>query len=43
MEPFTHDAYKEAYIEVGDFKEVFQQVHDQVCTEEGDGKTHYHI
>jgi hypothetical protein len=24
MEPFTHYAYKEAYIEVEDFKEVFQ-------------------
>jgi hypothetical protein len=23
MEPFTHDAYKEAYIEDEDFKEVF--------------------
>jgi hypothetical protein len=26
MEPFTHDAYKEAYIEDEDFKEVFQQL-----------------
>jgi hypothetical protein len=24
MEPFTHDAYKEEYIEDEDFKEVFQ-------------------
>jgi hypothetical protein len=24
MEPFTHDAYKEAYSEDEDFKEVFQ-------------------
>jgi hypothetical protein len=24
MEPFTHDAYKEAYTKYGDFKEVFQ-------------------
>jgi hypothetical protein len=24
MEPFTHDAYKEAYTEDEDFKEVFQ-------------------
>jgi hypothetical protein len=23
MEPFTHDAYREAYIEYEDFKEVF--------------------
>jgi len=23
MEPFTHDAYREAYIEDEDFKEVF--------------------
>jgi hypothetical protein len=26
MEPFTHDAYKEAYTEDEDFKEVFQQL-----------------
>jgi hypothetical protein len=25
-EPFTHDAYKEAYLEDEDFKEVFQQL-----------------
>jgi hypothetical protein len=26
MEPFTHDAYKEAYTKDEDFKEVFQQL-----------------
>jgi hypothetical protein len=26
MDPFTHDAYKHAYIENEDFKEVFQQL-----------------
>jgi hypothetical protein len=26
MKPFTNDAYKEAYIEHEDFKEVFQQL-----------------
>jgi len=29
MDPFNHDAYKEAYTEYEDFKEVFQQLHDQ--------------
>jgi hypothetical protein len=26
LEPFTHDAYKEAYTKYEDFKEVFQQL-----------------
>jgi len=26
MEPFTHDAYIEAYLEDEDFKEVYQQL-----------------
>jgi hypothetical protein len=38
MEPFTHDAYKEAYTEDEDFKEVFQQLQGQIHIEEGDGQ-----
>jgi hypothetical protein len=34
MEPFTHDAYKEAYTKDEDFKEVFQQLQGQVHVEE---------
>jgi hypothetical protein len=33
MDPFTHDAYKEAYIEDEDFKEVFQQLQGQIHIE----------
>jgi hypothetical protein len=33
MDPFTHDAYKEAYIEDEEFKEVFQQLHGQIHIE----------
>jgi hypothetical protein len=33
MEPFTHDAYKEAYIEDEDFKEVFWKIHGQIHIE----------
>jgi hypothetical protein len=33
MEPFTHDAYREAYIEDGDFKEVFENLQDQIHIE----------
>jgi hypothetical protein len=43
MEPFTHGAYKEAYTEDEDFKEVFQQLHGQICIEEGDDKANYHF
>lgn len=35
MEAFTHDAYKEACIEDGEFKEVFQQLQIQIHA--GDG------
>jgi hypothetical protein len=42
MDPFTHDAYKEAYTK-DDFKEVFQQLQGQICVEEGDGKVDYHL
>jgi hypothetical protein len=43
MEPFTHDAYKEAYIEDEDFKEVFQQLQGQIHIEEGDNKVDYNL
>jgi hypothetical protein len=43
MEPFTHDAYKEAYTEDVDFKKVFQQQQCQIHIEEGDGKADYHF
>jgi hypothetical protein len=43
MDPFTHDAYKEAYIEDKDFKEVFQQLQSQIHIENGDGKVDYHF
>jgi hypothetical protein len=43
MDPFTHDAYKEAYTEDEDFKEVFQQLQGQIHVEEGDNKVDYHL
>jgi hypothetical protein len=43
MDSFTHDAYKEAYTEDEDFKEVFQWLWGQICIEEGDNKAYYHI
>jgi hypothetical protein len=43
MEPFTHDAYKEAYTEDEDFKEVFQQLQGQIHIEKGDDKADYHF
>jgi len=33
MDPFTHDAYKEAYTKYEDFKEVFQQLQCQIDVE----------
>jgi hypothetical protein len=36
MEPFTLDAYKEAYTKDEDFKEVFQQLQGQIHIEESD-------
>jgi hypothetical protein len=43
MDPFTHDAYKEAYTKYEYFKEVFQQLQGQIHIEEGDGKVDYHF
>jgi hypothetical protein len=33
MDPFTHDAYKKAYMEDKDLKEVFQQLQGQIHIE----------
>jgi hypothetical protein len=38
VDPFTHDAYREVYIEDEDFKKVFQHLQDQTHVEEGDDK-----
>ena len=43
MDPFTHDAYKEAYTWYEDFKEVFQELHGKIHIEEGDKKDYYHF
>jgi hypothetical protein len=43
MEPYTHDAYKEAYTKDEDFKEVFQQPYGQIYIEECDIKVDYHL
>jgi len=43
MEPFNHDAYKYAYIECDDFKEVIQQLNGWINVEEGDNKGEYHL
>jgi hypothetical protein len=41
MDPFTHDAYKEIYMEDGEFKEVFQQLQGQIHVEEGGDKDNH--
>jgi hypothetical protein len=41
MDPFTHDAYGETYIEDEEFKELFLQ--SQIHIEEGDSKVDYHF
>jgi hypothetical protein len=43
MEPLTHDAYKEAYVEDEEFKAVFQQLHGRIHVEEGDDYAGYHL
>jgi hypothetical protein len=43
MEPVSHDAYKEAYIEYEDLKKVFHQLQCQIHIEEGDGKANYNF
>jgi hypothetical protein len=43
MEIFTHDAFKEAYTEDEDFKEVFQQLQGQIHIKEGSRKVDYHF
>ena len=39
MDTFTHDAYKEAYLDDEDFKEVFQQLWSQIHVHETDSTT----
>jgi hypothetical protein len=43
MNPFTHDAYKEAYTKDEDFQGVFQQLQVHIQVEEGDNKDEYHL
>jgi len=43
LDPFTHDTYKDEYIEDEDFKKVFQQLQGQVHVEEGNNKDDYYI
>jgi hypothetical protein len=43
MDPFTNDAYIEAYTKDDDFKEVFQHLQGQIDIEEDDGKDNYHF
>jgi hypothetical protein len=38
MNPFIHDSYREACMEYEDFIEVLQQLHGQICVEQGDCK-----
>lgn len=42
MDPFTNDAYKEAYSEYEDFKELYQQLQSQIHVHEGDNTIQYH-
>ena len=43
IDTFTHDAYKEEYIEYEEFKEVFQHQQGQLHVEEADIKDYYHL
>lgn len=43
MEPFTHDAYIEAYSEDEDFNEVYQQLQTQSHVYDGDNIIDYHL
>jgi hypothetical protein len=43
LEPFTHDAYIETYLEDEDYEEVSQQLQGQIHIEEGDNKDDYHF
>jgi len=41
--PFTHDAYIDAYIEDGKFKEVFQKFQSQTFVDNRDNIVDYHL
>ena len=43
MDPFTHDAYKEAYLKYEGFKEVYQQLQSQIHVHDCDNKVDYHL
>ena len=43
MDPFTHDAYREAYSEDEDFKEVYEQLQIQSHVLNGDNTVDYHL
>jgi hypothetical protein len=43
MYTFSHDTYRDEYIENEDFKEVFQHLQEQIRIKEGDGKDDYHL
>lgn len=36
IDPFTHDAYREAYLEDEDFKEVYHRLQSQSHMHDGD-------
>ena len=43
MDPFAHYAYREAYLEDEDFKEVYQQLQNQSHVHDGDNIVDYHV
>lgn len=43
MESFTHDAYRETYIQDEDFEGVIQQLQIQIHANNGDGTIDYDI
>ena len=43
MKPFIHGAYREAYLEDEDFKEVYQQLQSQSYVHDDNSTIVYHI
>lgn len=43
MESFTHDAYREGYLEDEDFKEVYQKLQSKSHVDGGDNTVDYHL
>ena len=43
IDPFTHDVYKEAYIEDEEFKEVFQLFQSESHVHDSDSAIDYHL